>query len=29
MNLEKAQKLMEQQANKYRCELDFTIGNIV
>src|SRR6266567_7242155 len=29
MNLEKAQKLMEQQANKHRREPDFTIGNIV
>jgi len=28
-NLEKAQKSMEQQANKYRWEPDFTVGNMV
>ena len=29
MNLEKAQKLMEQQANKYRPEPDFIVGDMV
>jgi len=28
-NLEKAQRLMEQQANKHRQEPDFTVGDIV
>jgi hypothetical protein len=28
-NLEKAQKLMEQQANKHRREPDFTVGDMV
>ena len=29
INLEKAQKLIKQQANKHKHELDFTVGNIV
>ena len=29
MNLEKAQGLMKQQANKYRWEPDFTVGDMV
>ena len=29
MNLEKAQKLIKQQANKYRREPNFTVGDIV
>jgi len=28
-NLKKAQKSMEQQANKHRQEPDFTVGNII
>jgi len=29
MNLEEAQKSIKQQVNKYKYELDFTIGDIV